>query len=225
VERTANGKEIKSAFRKKALKLHPDVNKAPDAKEQFMAAKEAFQVLSDAQSRATYDRQLSGGSGGFDWGNPFGGRSGSGSSSSAGSGQKGQRKAAEEPFYGFGALFDDLEKEWKERRRRRQKEPQSLWEELADIGEEFVEFLEKEIGLPAWEAEAEARSSDSGSRNEAARRAGYAQQRADAGAKQAAQQAEAGAQSAARDAQAKAKAAADDVEDALAELKRKLNKQ
>lgn len=35
-----------------------------------------------------------------------------------------------------------------ERRKRKGKEqPMSLWEELSDIGEEFVEFLEKEIGL------------------------------------------------------------------------------
>ena len=57
VPRDAVAKDIKAAFRKKALKLHPDVNKAPDAKEQFMAAKEAFQVLSDADARARYDRQ------------------------------------------------------------------------------------------------------------------------------------------------------------------------
>lgn len=84
----------------------------------------------------------SGASGGFDWGNPFGGGSrGSGASSrsSGGAGGQKQRQQSDEPFYGFGAFFDDLEKEWKERRQRRQKEPQSLWEELADIGEEFVE--------------------------------------------------------------------------------------
>ncbi len=85
----------------------------------------------------------SGVSGGFDWGNPFGGGSrgsgASGSRSGGGAGGQKQRQQSDEPFYGFGAFFDDLENEWKERRRRRQKEPQSLWEELADIGEEFVE--------------------------------------------------------------------------------------
>ena len=54
----------------------------------------------------------------------------------------------EEEFYGFGSFFSDLEREWGERRKRRQKEPSSLWEELADLGEEFVEFLERELGLP-----------------------------------------------------------------------------
>jgi hypothetical protein len=43
----------------------------------------------------------------------------------------------------------DLDKDFEERRKRRGKaaQPMSLWEELADIGEEFVEFLEKEIGI------------------------------------------------------------------------------
>ena len=40
----------------------------------------------------------------------------------------------------------------KERQKRKGKEqPMSLWEEIADIGEEFVEFLEKETGLSSAE--------------------------------------------------------------------------
>ena len=83
-------------------------------------------------------------SGGFDWGNPFGsagfgGGGGSSSSSSSSSGSRaGRKQQPEEEFYGLNAFFGDIEREWKERRRRRQKEPASLWEELADIGEEFV---------------------------------------------------------------------------------------
>jgi hypothetical protein len=45
-----------------------------------------------------------------------------------------------------GDLFRDLETEWK-RSRGTSTEPKGLWEELADIGEEFVEFLEKNIGI------------------------------------------------------------------------------
>ncbi len=61
------------------------------------------------------------------------------------------RKAAEEAFYGLGDFFRDLDRDRVERRRSRGRpeQPMSLWEELADIGEEFVEFLEKEIGLSA----------------------------------------------------------------------------
>ena len=51
VPRTASEKDIKSAFRKKALKLHPDVNKAPDAKERFMECKNAYQdIISSRKS-------------------------------------------------------------------------------------------------------------------------------------------------------------------------------
>lgn len=83
-------------------------------------------------------------SGGFDWGNPFGsaGFGGGGSSSSSSSGSRsGRKQQPEEEFYGLNAFFGDIEREWKERRRRRQKEPASLWEELADIGEEFVSVV------------------------------------------------------------------------------------
>lgn len=216
VARDASAKDIKSAFRRRALKLHPDVNKAADAKEQFMAAKEAFQVLSDAQQRASYDRQSQGGSRGFDWGNPFG--SSSGGSSSSSRQRSGGKQKEEEPFYGFGALFSDLEREWGERRKRRQKEPASLWEELADLGEEFVEFLESELGIPPLEAEAAAQNSTSSSRQAAAEAAAAARRDAEA----ARQTARRGTDSAASGSQSQAKQAAEDVEDMLAELKRKM---
>lgn len=56
VEKTATDDEIKKAFRRKARKLHPDVNKAEDAEEQFKELNEAYDVLSDANKRAQYDR-------------------------------------------------------------------------------------------------------------------------------------------------------------------------
>ena len=48
--------ELKAAFRNLARKLHPDVNKAPDAEERFKEINEAYAVLSDADKRAAYDR-------------------------------------------------------------------------------------------------------------------------------------------------------------------------
>ncbi|MEW5307548.1 MAG: hypothetical protein WDW36_009936 [Sanguina aurantia] len=55
VTRTATVLEIKTAFRKLALKLHPDVNKEPAAGKQFVAVKEAYETLSDVQTRGKYD--------------------------------------------------------------------------------------------------------------------------------------------------------------------------
>lgn len=56
VSRSATEAEIKKAYREKARKLHPDVNKSADAEEKFKALNEAHQVLSDADKRARYDR-------------------------------------------------------------------------------------------------------------------------------------------------------------------------
>lgn len=57
VERGASGAEVKRAFRKLARELHPDVNAHdPQAEEKFKVAAEAYEVLSDPERRATYDR-------------------------------------------------------------------------------------------------------------------------------------------------------------------------
>jgi molecular chaperone DnaJ len=58
VPRDASGDQIKSAYRKAALKWHPDRNqeKSPEAEENFRQATEAYSVLSDAQKRSAYDR-------------------------------------------------------------------------------------------------------------------------------------------------------------------------
>jgi molecular chaperone DnaJ len=57
VGRDADEATIKKAFRRLARELHPDVNRHdPDAEEKFKEAAEAYEVLSDAERRATYDR-------------------------------------------------------------------------------------------------------------------------------------------------------------------------
>lgn len=91
VESSASKQEIQKAFQQKARKLHPDVNKAPDAEEKFKEVSEAYAVLSDEDKRKRYDAMRSGnpfaasydstpsntgyGDGyysGFGWGFPFG---------------------------------------------------------------------------------------------------------------------------------------------------------
>lgn len=56
VGKEANADELKKAYRKLAREYHPDVNKAADAESKFKEIKEAYDVLSDDQKRATYDR-------------------------------------------------------------------------------------------------------------------------------------------------------------------------
>jgi molecular chaperone DnaJ len=57
VERDASEQQVKKAFRGLARELHPDVNAHdPDAEEKFKEAAEAYEILSDDERRATYDR-------------------------------------------------------------------------------------------------------------------------------------------------------------------------
>src|ERR1700693_403236 len=58
VGRTANADEVKSAYRKAALKWHPDRNPhaKQEAEEKFREATEAYSILSDPQKRVSYDR-------------------------------------------------------------------------------------------------------------------------------------------------------------------------
>jgi molecular chaperone DnaJ len=57
VPRNADERQIKRAFRSLARELHPDVNRQdPGAEEKFKEAAEAYEILSDAERRATYDR-------------------------------------------------------------------------------------------------------------------------------------------------------------------------
>lgn len=56
IERSADKESIKKSFRRLAQKYHPDVNRTPEAEAMFKEINEAYQVLSDDQKRAAYDR-------------------------------------------------------------------------------------------------------------------------------------------------------------------------
>jgi len=75
ISKSASADEIKKAYRKMAIKYHPDKNPGDkDAEDKFKEAAEAYEVLSDEQKRARYDQfghAGMGGNGGF--GGGFGG--------------------------------------------------------------------------------------------------------------------------------------------------------
>ena len=82
VTKTSTEVEIKTAYRKLAMKYHPDRNqgeKAKEAEEQFKECKEAYEMLSDSQKRAAYDQyghagvdpSMRGGMGGEGFGGGF----------------------------------------------------------------------------------------------------------------------------------------------------------
>ncbi|KAM1191772.1 hypothetical protein ACFX15_011887 [Malus domestica] len=56
VEKTCSGEDIRKAYRKLSLKVHPDKNKAPGSEEAFKIVSKAFKCLSDGDSRRQYDQ-------------------------------------------------------------------------------------------------------------------------------------------------------------------------
>lgn len=95
VEKNATEQEIKSAYRKKAKQLHPDLNKDdPHAEEKFKEVQEAYSVLSDENKRKMYDQ--------------FGhaGVSGAGAAGAGGAGGFGGFGGFDASGFGFEDIFD-----------------------------------------------------------------------------------------------------------------------
>ncbi len=93
IDRGASEAEIKKAYRKKAMELHPDRNADnPDAEAQFKDANEAYEVLKDADKKAAYDRY---GHAAFEGG-------------MGGGGQRGGFQGGADFASAFSDVFDDL---------------------------------------------------------------------------------------------------------------------
>jgi curved DNA-binding protein len=56
ISRTADAKEIKTAYRRLARKYHPDISKEPNAEDKFKELGEAYEVLKDPEKRKVYDQ-------------------------------------------------------------------------------------------------------------------------------------------------------------------------
>lgn len=91
VNKNANESEIKKAYRQQAIKFHPDKNPGnKEAEEKFKEAAEAYEVLSDSDKKARYDRFGHQGVGG-----------------AAGGGYSGHHMNMEDIFSQFGDVFGD----------------------------------------------------------------------------------------------------------------------
>lgn len=132
VTRTATDDEVKKAFRRLAKQYHPDANKEQGAEARFIEINEAYEVLSDSQKRAAYDRY---------------GHAGVGANA-AGAGFNG--------FEGFGSINDLFETFFAgstggTTRRTGTQRGADIRYELTITFEEAVFGCQKEIELPRWE--------------------------------------------------------------------------
>ncbi len=130
VPRDADENTIKSAYRRLARQYHPDVNKSEDAEERFKEINEAYEVLSDANKRATYDR--------------FGHAAAQGGFGAGGSGAG---------FPGFGDIFEEFFGGFSGMRgaARGPTRGNDLRYDMEITFEEAVFGVEKEIDIPRQE--------------------------------------------------------------------------
>lgn len=138
VSRDASDAELKTSYRKLAMQYHPDRNpNNPEAEEQFKACSEAYQVLSDPEKRAAYDRygHAAFQNGGGAAGNPF-----------QGAGFQGDLGDI------FGDIFGEMFGGGGGRRQSRVQRGRDLRYDLSLEFEEAVFGVEKEISIRRMEA-------------------------------------------------------------------------
>jgi molecular chaperone DnaJ len=130
ISRNASDEELKKAFRRLAKQYHPDANKEQGAEARFIEINEAYEVLSDPQKRAAYDRY---------------GHAGVGNGAGAGFND----------FAGFSSINDLFETFFAgaagAQRRSGTQRGADLRFDLTITFEEAVFGCQKEIELPRWE--------------------------------------------------------------------------
>ncbi|CBJ31027.1 Heat shock protein 40 like protein/ DnaJ domain containing protein [Ectocarpus siliculosus] len=124
IPETADQSEIKRAYRRKALKTHPDVNTAPTAKEDLAEVVNAYEVLSDEKKRASYNTRRK-------FANPFR-RGGGGGAGAAGSGGGGGAAAWGSSTY--NAAREEAARRWREQNPT----PDEIGDSFGDIFRDLV---------------------------------------------------------------------------------------
>lgn len=141
----ADAKTIKKAYRRAALRNHPDVSKAPDARERFMKIQDAYAVLSDEAKRRAYDRSSKTGSSGFGGFDDFASRASTGAADfSSGAADFARKWRENNPMPedlndNLGSIFSDLFSGVSGA-------VGSSASAAPGIVEDFVEFLETQVG-------------------------------------------------------------------------------
>ena len=135
VSKTAADDEIKKAYRKLAMKYHPDRNqgeKAKEAEEKFKEVKEAYEMLSDGQKRAAYDQY---GHAGVDPNSGMGGGFGAGGFAEA-----------------FGDIFGDMFGGARARGGRQVYRGNDLSYSMEITLEEAAKGKDAQIRIPSWDS-------------------------------------------------------------------------